>query len=334
MNRPHITLVYLTARKNPFIEWFFSSLALQVTDADVGTETKLIVVDRWNEVRSDWTEEQRFERETKMLNSYLKIGPNIPITIVPPKPTVWAGAHRITSKDHFAASNARNTGLCMAPDGFIAYVDDLSVLLPGWWNSVVQAAREDYIVCGMYRKVHGLTVDKGRIVSFIDKGTGHDSRKSPAVRVFGHPVRCLGEWLYGCSVGMPVEALLKINGWDEDCDGAGFEDCVTGWMLQHHSGYQLKIAPRMMTWESEEGHILDPSEQVGKGEVRQLIDNPEGFPDCQHALLNWAKRGERKSSIHNPDIRELRQLILAGGKFPIRTEPTHHWADGKPIFEA
>src|SRR4029453_16354268 len=149
----------------------------------------------------------------------------------------------------FAAANARNTALCLALDGYIAYVDDLSVLLPGWLIQVRAAMSAGYIGCGAYKKVKNLEVDKkGNVVNYTEFAAGIDNRLAHASTL----TDCAGNWLYGCSCAIPVDALLAINGWAEDlCDGLGSEDYCTGLVLEN-AGYKFKYDPSMMTYESEE----------------------------------------------------------------------------------
>lgn len=327
----NITISFLTARKSPFIEWFFDSLANQLTTEH---QVKLVVVDRWAEERPDWTAQQVSERKEAFKAAFFTPLHGLlgSFTHVPPKPTPWAGKHRLTSRDHFAASNARNTALCLAPDGYIVYVDDLSVLMPGWWNAAVDAVNGRYIACGAFRKVKEIVVERGRVKKWTNHPGGIDCRmKSHPIN--SDPVPCLGEWFYGCSVAVPTEALLRINGWDEDCDGMGFEDCITGWRLHHHGGYPMMFCPRMFTWESEEGHILDPSEQVGKGSAKPYA----GYPDCVHAILDWAKSGKHKlggqlACQWNAPINDIRHTVLNGGAFPKTfNQDARHWPDSEPI---
>lgn len=313
-----LTIAYLTNRKDCRIEWFFQSLANEVKRVGCGWEgIKIVVVDYWR-----WYDEgnsRQFEFITKAHISECPV-----ITHVPPAPTVWQGPHRLTKEDHFDAANTRNTALCYAPDGYIVYVDDLSVLLPGWLDGVLEAQRVHYIACGAYRKVKELVVESGNIKSFTPFPAGDDPRqKLPHLHQ-----RCPPNWMYGCSFAAPVEALLAINGqpalW---CAGMAYEDAVSGEALGRH-GYIFRYDPRMMTYESEELHSQNKP-------FRR--DDPGVSPnDKSHALLDKC-RGVK--SFPNDfgggftRLSGLRQHILAGGSFPIPTEPTTEWFTGKPLCE-
>src|SRR5256885_12564266 len=198
----NLTIAYITNRDDCKIQWFLDSLARQIQPGD---EVRIVVVDFF-----------AHEREKGLVCIAGSIFPYL----VPPKPNPWQGPHRLTKEDWFAAANARNTADCLAPDGHIAYVDDLSVLLPGWLDCVKQSMRENYVALGAYKKVKKLVVEDGEVKSFEENPFGVDSRLR---QVTQDQTSCDGSWLYGCSVAMPVEAVLEVNGFPEDlCGGAWF----------------------------------------------------------------------------------------------------------------
>lgn len=117
-----LTIAYMTNRREPRVDWFFASLARELSTAAAGElgNLRCVVVDFWAD-------------ESGRRAAFAALAPaGVELVHVPPKPTVWQGPHRLTGRDYFAAASARNTALCLAPDGWIAYVDDLSVLMPGW----------------------------------------------------------------------------------------------------------------------------------------------------------------------------------------------------------
>ena len=313
-----LTVAYLTNRKDCRIEWFFHSLANEVKRVGCGWESiKLVVVDYWMWYDHDNSRRDEFVRKAH------EAGCPIPVH-VPPAPTVWQGPHKITKEDHFDAANTRNTAVCYAPDGYIAFVDDLSVLLPGWLDGVQEAQRVHYIACGAYRKVKDLVVENGSIKSFTPHPPGEDARS----KLVQHHLRCPANWMYGCSFAAPVEALLLINGqpalW---CSGMGYEDSVSGEALSRH-GYIFRYDTRMMSYESEELHYQNRP-------FRR--DDPGVSPnDKSHALLDRC-RGVREFPNDFGGgftrLADIRQHILSGGAFPIPTAPTHEWFTGKPLSE-
>lgn len=247
------------------------------------------------------------------------------ITHVTPKPSVWQGKHRLTSKDYFAASNARNTAVCYAPDGWIAYVDDLSYLMPGWLACVRDAIAQNTIACGAYKKVRKLEVLDDGTAAYEVFAPGIDSRLNHLPSGI-KPTRVGGSWMFGCSVAMPVEALLKINGFDEDCDSLGSEDYIAGIMLER-SGCTFTYDPRMMTLESEEAHH--------DGSSMPRFDKGKSPNDKSHAILNMVLNGRNTAPNYFGEggLRALRDRILNGGQFPISQIPQHDWFDGQPLSE-
>ncbi len=304
----HLTICYQTARKNPRIEWFFDSLSKQIKSfkdqfADP-INIRVVVVDRLESPIP-----RNLPHDCEML--WIK-----------PKPSVWQGEHRLTKEDWFAASNSRNTGLCHAPDGWIAYVDDLSVLLPGWLQCVRNAMEQNYLVAGGYQKVRELVVEDGNVKTFTYFDQGNDNRRS---RVSQDVTPCSGDWLYGCSCAMPVEALLTIGGWLEICDGMGFEDVCTGIVL-NNAGYGFRYDRRMMTYESEEAHFEEPP--------MKRTDKGQSPLDKSHALLRIARSGQKYfDNFYDGGIRAERERALRGEPFTIRKIPDRCFFDGKLISE-
>jgi hypothetical protein len=166
-----------------------------------------------------------------------------------------------------------------------------------------------------------LLVEDGKVKWFIPHS--EDSRLAIAKEDVGP---CSPEWLYGCSCAMPVEALLSIDGWGEMiCDGMGFEDCLTGIVLGN-AGYQLRYDKRMMTYESEEDHHVEPS--------LRREDYGTSPDDKSHRALEIAKSSKRfENGFGEGGIRALRERILAGEPFPIKRIPEHEWFTGQPISE-
>jgi hypothetical protein len=304
-----LTIAYITCRKNPNFDWFMDSLTTQLNRD--GRGVRLVVVDRWANHRH----KDRLRR--------IKI-PKIGFDTVwhgTPKSSVWQGDHRLTSKDYFAAANARNTALCLAPDGYLACVDDNSVLTPTWLEEVRAAQKGNYIALGAYMKVHDMSVLDGRLVHYDESRVGMDSRYHLVEGM--EPTPCKGQWMFGCSFAAPVESLLYVNGFDEDCDSHGTEDYILGTMLET-AGNDLRYCKRMMTVESEEGH------DEGDNLVRSHKRNVHGHPDAHFAILHMVKNGRNRAPNYQ-DMRATRATVLAGGEFPLLQIPEHDWRDGQPL---
>lgn len=325
-----LTTVYITNRREPMIQWFLDSLDREC-DGDY-SGLNVMVVDFYAD------EPGRKER--------FKALAHCPITHVTPKPTVWQGKHRLTKENYFAASNTRNTALCLAQDGYIAYADDLSVLVPGWLAQVRDAMNGGWIACGAFSKVKDLVVENGQIVSFAGwpdepfpsiiplpiqimasakqgYSKGFDSRWDAVNEL--EPFPCEGNFHYGCSLAMPVEALLAVNGFDEDCDSMSGEDYICGLMLRQ-KGFELRYCKRMLTLESEDLHFLEPP-------FKRIIKPKPGWKDSSHTILDWVRNGGRNRAPNYSDMRNLRSRVLAGEPFPVAQIPQHDWRDGQPINE-
>jgi len=298
----HLTVAYITSRKNPCDKWFLRSFGTQLL-AQGKPDCCLVFVDFHG-------------NKTSISN-----GTKWPIICVKPKPTPWQGEHRLADHNAFAASNARNTALCLAPDGYIVFVDDVSVLCPGWLIAVQDAMNNRRIVCGAYRKVNELTVDKnGTITHFKDFPAGHDSRWQDGRK---GPIPCEAQWLFGCSFAAPVETLLSVNGFDECLDGLSFEDVCLGLRLEK-AGHQLWYDQRMLTFESEEAHH-------GEGEKFKRHNRPiEGHKDCAWEMLDWIKNNPPQSR-GTPDLRKIRADIFKGKPFPMHSG-FFIWPDGKNLL--
>jgi hypothetical protein len=330
----HLTIAYFTSRKNPAIHWFFDSLRRETSNNF--TEITVLVIDFWMQPlpHLNWTSENVEDRRVEIRGTFLSFMPadsfqefHTRFVHVAPKSCVWQGVDKLTKVDWFAASNARNTAVCLAPDGWIAFVDDVSVLLPGWLKHVrfAMAGDQKTVTLGAYRKVKDLVVEDGKIVSFTDHPGGHDNRFAHGKDDEG--LICGGNWLYGCSLAAPVQAFLDINGWPEAwCDGLSFEDCIAGCMLEK-KGYTFRYVRSMMTFESEEMHNQLP--------VMKRSDYGVSPNDKSHAVLHMAKAGNgwHPNYFGEEGIAGLRRRVLAGDKFPIVQCPEHEWFTATPLCD-
>lgn len=306
-----LTVAYMTSRKEPMFHWFADSFNRECKGNY--ENIKIVVVDFHADEpgRRDWLAKQA----------------HCDITHVTPKPTVWQGKHRLTSVDYFAAANARNTAVCLAPDGYICFVDDLSVLIPGWLECVLKAMNGGYIICGAYKKVLALVVEKGEVVYYREHKAGLDSRY--AMGLADRPVPLPGGAVYGCSLAMPVEAILDVNGFpeDADCCGMGSEDYLCGLLLEQR-GWKIMYDIRMQTLESEERHHWQKP-------MKRVIEKKEGdSQDASWALLNPVVGGRMlkfKNYFGEEGIVGLRQRVLNGEPFPIMAVPEHSWYSGIPL---
>lgn len=316
------TIVYSTSRPNCGFQWFADSLKNECQGN--WTDTRVVVVDFWAQVMPDldWGHNMLAQRKAQF-----RAWCACPEFIhVPPKPTVWQGVHKLTPKHYFDAGNARNTGLCLAPDGHVIFVDDCSVLKPRWLFRAKLSLQRDNVVCGAFQKVRKLKVENGKVISFDHYGPGLDSRMIQ-IRNW-EPIPCPPAWAFGCSLGMPVEALLKVNGQPEGlCAGMGYEDSITGEAIAKH-GYRFIYDPVMMTLEDEDLH----HNQF----VLRRVDPGNSPADKSHAMLAIGRAVDHFDNDFGGGFQNLRQLrdhVLNGGTFPVRLNPQHEWFTKIPLKE-
>jgi hypothetical protein len=306
-----LTIAYVTARKECQVSWFFDSLAKQLRPEH---EIEILVVDRYCETDEDRCDEMMGHAAGALMSRL-----DIPVQMVPPKPNVWNGKYRLTSQDWFAAASHRNTAICLCKTPHIAFVDDLSVLMPGWLDAAFTAVAGNYVGCGAYRKVRNLVVKDGAVVSY-EQGTD-DDRLSLVTQDVSP---CTGGWLYGCSLVAPLEDLLEVGGFPEYCDGLGSEDYCLGIALSN-AGKHLKYDRRLMTLESEELHFVEPA--------MKRTDKGVSPNDKSHAALRIAQGSRYFPNYYEGGIRALRDHVLGGGEFPTAQVPDRDWFDGQLIAE-
>lgn len=312
-----LTIAYCTARRDCRIEWFFDSLAKQLDRREV----RIIIVDH----RANDTGRAQ-SIVTTAIDSFRTLPEPMPkILVVASKPNVWNGLYRLTKEEWFAAASHRNTAICLCETSHIAFVDDLSVLMPGWLDAVYEAVSGQYVGCGAYYKARNMVVENGLVVSFDPPvgGSGVDDRLK---RVSKDVSECTGSWLYGCSMVAPLEDLLDVGAFPEYMDGLGAEDYTLGIALTN-AGKHLKFDRRMMTFESEELHFVEPPmRRTDKGEI--------GTPNSKsHAALRLAQSSTYFPNYYEGGIRKLRQDVLGGKPFPTDRIPDRDWYDEELIAE-
>ena len=296
-----LTIVYITSRREPKVNWFTSSVAKQLRNGD---NIRGIVVDGLWDSRPN-----KYKSEA--------------VTHVAPKPTVWQGKSRVTKQDWWAASNARNTGIALCDTEWICFLDDRSVLLPGWLDGIRRAQTGRYVACGAYMKfadiqvVAGTLNGQGALIG-VDSRLEYIQKFNPGETLVDAP----GEWTYGCCIALPLEWALEVNGFDETCDGASHEDSMFGLMLANN-GYPIKYDASMVMIEDRTPGCCDP---VMRREDKGVSPN-----DKSHYLLNTLR--DKKRAQHPIDLRAIRKQVLSGGEFPPAWGPERDPFDGQLISQ-
>lgn len=296
-----LTIVYVTARHEPKLEWFLDSL-----DRETGKDysnTKIIIVDTLLWSRKDIT---LYNGDKNLI-------------MVEPKPTIWQGKHRITKTDWWAKCNAMNTGIALCDTEWIAFVDDRSVLSRGWLQCVQDSMIHGYAVCGSYEKRANLKVENGEV---LDGGEllGLDIRTQ---RGFPHRT---ADW-YGGSGALPLEWCLRVNGFPEDvCDGLGFEDIAFGILLRNNH-LEMRYDSRMRIIEDR-----TPTEIGGAlKRASKPSPNDDKYQAKDYRIL--AIMGASSTSGNSYDLTDLRQRTLRGEPFPPPTASHKDWFDGEEISQ-
>jgi GT2 family glycosyltransferase len=313
----------VTHRRDPRFAWFADSLAGQLDD-----DVEVIVVDGLY----DRAREEQFAQ---------LVAERFTLRHVPTKPSAYNGPHRLTRRQYSSIASARNTGLVHATRPWLAFVDDCSVLMPGWLDEVRRAMREGYVAAGAYQKHWEMQVSAGRLVSSRSDPTGVDSRWDS-----GDDARAVlgaGNQLYGCSFTLPRSLLLDVNGFDELCDPCGGEDWQLGTRLEWAGGMVCYVRA-MLTIESEEAHregeplwrrdpIVAPAvyaqalARFGVGQ-RPFPDRPRDRTNCFLDLL-FALRPKR-SLGNRHDLAQLRPEDLPATAADL---PRTDWFDGVALAD-
>ncbi len=321
MTNPALTVAYLTCRKNPRFEGFVASFLreLRATPELSGEGAVQVVV----------VESRLWYDDTRRATIAAIVDGRFPIEHVPPKPTVWQGPHRLTTKDYFCAANTRNTAFALTRAPHVAFVDDLSVLVPGWLVAHLHAATHRYVLAGTTTKCLNVRVDPDGSYACDPHPPGVDSRLRTAAE--GALSLCGGSWLYGGTFSVPIERALAVNGQDEVCDSIGGEDYDFGVRLER-TGVPVYFSRVCGTIEDELAHhALDEA-------VAVRLDKPAPGPDgpySSNVLYNRLMReaGRTWTLGNHYTLRDLRARVLAGEPFPVGAAPAHHWLDGQPLSE-
>ena len=321
-----ISIVYSTNRKDPKFKWFVDSLLNQTSKED-REQIELIFIDY--ALRYD---------EHGIRQEYLKnlIGDDFNYIHETPKDNIYQGARRITEKEYFSPSNARNTGFILSSGEYIVFVDDVGVLMPTWWDAVKAAYEDNRSTCGAYQKHFDMRVEYGKLISSRSHKGGIDSRWILANDI---PVRISGGQLFGCSFGIPAKAFESVNGFDEICDSIGGEDYHLGIRL-NNSGYQIWYDKKMLTIESEELHdqdykMLRDDRVLSEHDYMNLLSDfginrrySSGKFDSSNLILDILMMTKQKTTIGNGyDIKYFREKKI----LPIPQRQEKHWFDKKEL---
>lgn len=349
---PKITIAYVTNRLNPQFMWFCDSMCAQTTP-EQRANLQVVFVDGWlwhvgtmgilfdtndTEIALANTEGHHAPRREELAKC---VAGRFDYLHIPPKPCAWQGPFRQTKREFFCAGNTRNTAFIVAQHDYLVFVDDLSVLIPGWFNQVLHAAQDQYVVCGAYKKVKQLAVENGAVKSLDEFPAGVDSRWNRGSD--GGIVDWSGGGLFGCSFGVPLEAALEVDGNDAACNGQGGEDTDFGIRLER-AGWPIKYNRNMLTLESEELHHdgsklpqerkrVTPDRLPKAYDGYRLINEAEKYMS-DHVMLNrLCNETDRILPLIGDNLRAARAHFMATGLVAIQRDVTTDWRDGQPLCE-
>lgn len=306
-----LTIAYFTNRIEPKFEWFCDSICKQ--SKPITSEIQFLFID----LQLDYMGEERRDKLSDAVKG------RFAYRHIAPKPCSWQGKHRKTKCDFFSASNTRNTAFIECKTTHIACVDDLSIVSPEWLNQVMHAVEHDYVMCGSYKKMDKMEVVDGELIS-------HGSEYVDSRWDFGSDtgiIPCSGDLLYGCSFALPMDGAIRVNGFDEMCDGGGAEDYDFGIRLQR-AGYKFYYNRNALSIESNELHSQPPM-MVRRKKVCKNGEESDWF------MLNELKRQPNRFNTlaQHTNIENIRNSINDGYEYPLDTLPTTDWCDDQPLSE-
>ena len=314
-------------------EWFIEPLRKSIADNGITVPIQIVVVDGFLYECPD-----KAARRDYFAN---KVG-EIEIVHVSPKPTRWQGEFRLTQDNYFAAANTRNTGVCYAKYGYIAYLDDLGIISPAWLSAVIDAMRKNEIHCGAYKKVKTIRYEN-LLYAGGDDTHGIDHR----LGLYTNDIsQCPGGHLFGSSFCLPKSVYFELNGQNEMCDGLAGEDYNFGVCLER-SGHKLFYNKFMMIHESEYSFGSDQnrkciradpvvSEEVYNNLLREynIKDTHAGRRDSSHFMLSYCYSGPTRV---NPEFSlEAYNNSILEGNTDVFLKPVAgqiHFFSKKPISD-
>lgn len=324
-----ISIIYLSNRKECKFEWFAASFRNQFSETS-GEQFEIIFVD--------------FYKEERSVGYETLIPTFIPFKHVLPLPSLVQGKHKITSKNYFSASCARNAGIVHATGDYIMYVDDLSILAPTWLSGVIESAKTRCVLEGAYRKDKNMLIENGLLISSEVEGEDSRWKMCGDGRNKGY-----ASWLFGCSVGMPLDTALQVNGWDNICDCMGYEDCLMGLQLQKLTN-DFVYDKNVLTIESSEHHFLEGNyfirqdPQTTKENYFEILSRYGVYSSTyhnlkeynqSHAVMDLTKQLPVGAVGNKFSLRELRDKVIAGAELTIDDMKYDeiHWFTGKHLSE-
>lgn len=236
-----------------------------------------------------------------------------------PKPSLWQGPTRLTSKDHWDACSARNTAFITAKYNYVVFIDDCMKVDEGWFFQIIRAAQQNLAFAGTYVSVGADGVP-------VPDGGDHRKKHCPESQLVA------GGWLYGMNMGVPLTAALKVDGYDEMYGGArGVEDSDFGIRLER-AGCKTLWMPESIVYQLMDSHegICEPAVRPKE---RKLKNGMIRFANEFLTERLTTQDVNRYLPLLPRNLTKLRQMYWNGESLPVPTAPTRDWRDGQSLRE-
>jgi len=257
---------------------------------------------------------------------------------LPPKTCRWQGPARLTKRNCFALSNARNTGLVVARGERVVLVDDCCVVSDTWlarhimWNG--------HGVAGSYHTHLTASVVNGRVVAHDDGPYGLDSR----CEMMPHPARTNGGWGYGLNTSFLLETAIKANGFDERYDGAGGSEDADAGVRFERAGLpyiwdpHCRVFPILGTHDPVFDHVAwdgRAGQDITKRAPKELTLKTGRVAFANEKLIEMlVEDPARYLPLGNAfDLSDLRQKWVQTGRIEHDFESDVDWRDGQSLSE-
>ncbi len=319
-----VSIVTCTARAQPMLQWLADSICNQ-SFTDVALEWVVVDALLWGP-----------DADVRCQELKDVVAGRLDVTHVPPKPTRWQGPSRYTKSDYYALCNARNTGIIVSQGDRIILADDCMVLDPHWLKGHCMFG--DRGVCGTFCTYRTATVVNGKIIAADPGPYGWDSRRDSHPRAR----RTNGGWAFGLNCSFPREAIMHVNGYDEEYDSAGGgEDCDAGIRMER-AGWEFWWAPECAIYQILQTHApvyghagWGKKDSRPQKELRVRRDGQMHFAHevlTERLILDDMTRSEPLGNLFS--LQELHSAYQATGKIPEHDlGPDYDWVDGQPLAE-
>jgi GT2 family glycosyltransferase len=170
--------------------------------------------------------------------------------------SIWDGRNNMPA--------ARNLGISNAFGDIVAFIDDDSMVFPGWLENIVSGYSVDKI-----GGVGGRTIDSYLKVDENDTRIGKSLPDGTVVQNFSRDISSpiFVDWIIGCNMSFRRSILNDLGGFDQNYGGNNsYEDIDMGTRVRK-AGYELVLVPTAVV-----EHVFAPR---AAGVVSRDYENPK-----------------------------------------------------------